>query len=230
MIMDYFYSKLAEKMSDLILAIVAIGILVVSVEYVQYVIDIPDALRRADFWKRVMLTVIVITFTSYYFIAYASYFSRSHEDQPMGAVGPHRTVAMFLLDLVQVMLTAWLYAVLLIGNLTSAGEGAEVNCLTVKFSLLGLIFVFMTIWHVTVLCWYVASRGAWRDKILHVAFTSTYLLLAVSAYVAQAHSAPVGLQWLFISAYFLCVVLIYHLKAIPDIKRAIRTCVNRSES
>lgn len=221
--MNPFYSKLSEKISDLILAVIALGLLVVSVEYVQFLTDYPGSLHNPEFWKRIALTLLVIVFTAYKFIAYSAYFCTPDNDSALASLGPWRIILMFLCDLAQVTLVAWLYAILLIGHLTSAGDSSSTNDVTLGANVMLYLFAFMALWHLAVLIWYVLARGQGRNKTIHGGFVLVYAVAVVILLLVEPGRDRTIADWSAIGFYAVCILWLYRLKAVPDINKAIKS-------
>lgn len=218
--MDTLYNKLSEKISDLILAVIALGLLVVSVEYVQVLTNNPDTLKNPEFWKRIALTSLVTAFTAYKFVAYSAYFCNPSNCQRLAGLSEWRIVVLFLLDLVEVTLVAWLYAVMLIGQLTSIGDEIISTDIELGATTIPFLFLFLALWHLTVLLWYVVAQGDWSDRGLHAGFAAAYLLAVLVLVSIDTARFGALADWLAIGFFALCVGLIYRLKAIPDIRAA----------
>ncbi|WP_017940428.1 MULTISPECIES: hypothetical protein [unclassified Thioalkalivibrio] len=219
--MEVFYSRLSEKISDLILAVIALGLLVVSVEYVQFLTDHPGTFVDPEFWKRIILALLVTVFTAYKFVAYSAYFCAPDNATRLARLSPVRVILMFLCDLAQVMLVAWLYAVLLIGHLTSLGGREGATEVTLGDNMIQFLFLFMALWHVAVLLWYTVARGTWRDRAVHGGFAVAYLLAIGMLSLVDGVLSRQWTDWIAIAFYGACVVLLYRLKAIPDIRNAL---------
>ncbi len=221
--MNPFYSKLSEKISDLILAVIALGLLVVSVEYVQFLTDYPGTLHNPEFWKRIALTSLVIIFTAYKFIAYSAYFCAPDNASTLASLGPWRIILMFLCDLAQVTLVAWLYAILLIGHLTSAGDNSSTNEVTLGANVMLYLFGFMALWHLAVFIWYALARGQRYNKTIHGGFVLVYAIAVMILLLIEPSNDRAIMDWSAIGFYALCVLLLYRLKAVPDINKAIQS-------
>ena len=220
--MEAFYNRLSEKISDLILAVIALGLLVVSVEYVQFLTDHPGTFADPEFWKRIALALLVTVFTAYKFVAYSAYFCDEANAARLAQLSPVRVILMFLCDLAQVMLVAWLYAVLLIGHLTSLGGREGATEVTLGDNMIQFLFLFMALWHVAVLLWYIVARGRWRDRVVHGGFAAAYLLAVGVLSLVEGAGQRGLVDWSAIVFYGACVVLLYRIKAIPDIGNALR--------
>ncbi len=221
--MDTLYNKLSEKISDLILAVIALGLLVVSVEYVQIITDNPQMLKNPDFWKRIALTSLVTAFTAYKFVAYSAYFCNPDNCQRLAGLSEWRIVVLFLLDLVEVTLVAWLYAVMLIGHLTSLGDAIVSSDIALGATTIPFLFLFLALWHLTVLLWYLVARGSRRDRRVHAGFMAAYLLAMMLLSLPDIDPIRELTDWLAIAFFAACVGLLYRLKAIPDIRAAARS-------
>lgn len=219
--MGSFYNRLSEKISDLILAVIALGLLVVSVEYVQFLSDYPSTIRDPEFWKRITLTALVTVFTAYKFVAYSAYFCNPANSERLERLSPRRIVVLFLLDLVEVTLVAWLYAILLIGHLTSLGGREATENVELGPTMIPFLFLFLALWHLAVFAWYLVARGGRYNQFLHVGFAGVYLLAMLVLVVVDTDRYKVLFDWGAILFFALCVGLLYWLKAIPDIRDAL---------
>jgi hypothetical protein len=221
--MESFYNKISGVMEDLIIAIVALGILVVSFEYIQFYIDFKNQIPTIDFAQRILLFLAVVMFTAYYFVSYSAYFSNKNNHKSCANYSAGRMVIMYLLDLLGVTIASWLYAVLLIGVLTSTPDNlpekvTEMN-LQITLNDMNTLFTIMFLWHTTVTLWYFAAQGDKQDKRLHIMYVLAYFLLIC----CTAYCTDEFLVWLFIGIYIFLVLSIYYFKGIPDIKKAIES-------
>ncbi|WP_018871086.1 hypothetical protein [Thioalkalivibrio sp. ALgr3] len=216
-----FYNRLSEKISDLILAVIALGLLVVSVEYVQFLTDHPSTIRDPEFWKRIVLTALVTVFTAYKFVAYSAYFCNPDNGARLAGLSPRRIVVLFLLDLVEVTLVAWLYAILLIGHLTSLGGREATISVELGATMLPFLFLFLALWHLTVLVWYWVARGGYRDMLIHLAFALAYLAMMTLLLATDTVRYKELFDWGAIAFFAGCVALLYWVKGIPDIRNAL---------
>jgi len=218
----HFYTKITEVMEDLIVAIVALGILVVSVEYVQFFLDHRDIINYADMAQRLVLFACVVLFTSYYFVTYSAYFINKKNSVFFQELSAGRMIVLYILDLLAITTASWLYAVLLIGTLTSAPDNLPAHAADIDVSInvsdMSVIFMIMLIWHFIILIWYFVSGGNREDKSLHAMYTVLYVsLLILSGHVIQG-----GLiVWAYILCYLCLIVSLYVLKGIPDIEAAL---------
>jgi hypothetical protein len=216
------YKKISSRIEDLILAVVSLGILVVSIEYVQYFLGHQGSIDLAFFAQRIFLFISVVTFTSYYFISYTAYFNTKQIEEDFKPFSPRKTIVLYLNDLTQVTVSSWLYAALLIGNLTSASSGSSTESIKITVSLMQTIFMIMLIWHLVVLVWYFMSGSENRSKILH----SIYLFIYV-AIVFMITIIPSDLfneftyVWCLLISYFGVVLSLYYFKGIYDMEKAI---------
>lgn len=219
--MQGFYYKISNVMEDLIIGIVALGILVVSFEYIQFYIDFKDQIIMFDFLERIFLFIAVIMFTAYYFVSYSAYFSNKDFDNKCDIYSARRMVVMYLLDLMSITVASWLYAVLLIGVLTSTPNNipdvaSQLN-LKITINDMNAIFTIMLIWHSIITIWYFIALGSRSDKVLHIIYSLIYLGLYVLTDYVSTHI----FVWFFIAIYIILVLSLYYFKGIPDIQKAI---------
>lgn len=221
--MNCFYIKIAGRIEDLILAIVALGILVVSIEYVQFYLDNKETINLIHFSQRLCLFFSVILFTSYYFIAYSAYFTTKHISDSYSNLSARRMVAMYINDLAQVTIASWPYAILLIGTLTSAPDKisgissvADID-ISITIEQINLLFIIMLLWHVTVIVWYIISLGDKRDVVIHGIYVVIYAALVMITNTLMNYLVGEWI-WVFILLYLCLVLSLYKTKGIPDIK------------
>ncbi|WP_147291781.1 hypothetical protein [Alteromonas aestuariivivens] len=227
--MNNLYKNVAGRIEDLILAIVALGILVVSIEYIQFYLYHRELnLDTHGFIQRIVLFLVVILFTSYYFLAYSAYFSHNDTDDNLSNLCSLRLITMYILDLIQVTLAALPYAILLIGTLSSAPDQfnswkpGEFIALKISLNQMHLLFVIMMCWHLVVYAWYMVASGDQSSKRLHLGYTACYVLLAMqSAYAPQWAEKSPFFVWGLIGVYMLLVLSLYLSKGKQDVQRAI---------
>lgn len=217
-----FYKKISQRIEDLILAVVALGILVVSIEYIQFFLDHKNNINYSAFIQRVFLFIIVVIFTSYYFIAYTAYFNTKHIEDNFKPFSPRKTIALYLNDLIQITIASWLYAALLIGNLTSAPDNVPEMPIIVTTSLLQTIFTIMFLWHLVVLTWYLMSSGSKRDKLIHTIYSFIYLVIVIIINSMNIEKSNEYIYvWYLLAFYFSVVISLYYFKGIYDMEEAI---------
>ncbi len=219
--MESFYYKISGVMEDLIIGLVALGILVVSFEYVQFYMDFRDQITFTDFSQRLLLFITVVMFTAYYFVAYSAYFSNANFDKTCDHYSARRMVVMYLLDLIAITVSSWLYAVLLIGVLTSVPSDLpnSIKQITLSITLddMDTVFKIMFVWHTIVAIWYFVAMGDKKDKLLHIRYIVIYFVLIV----CESFCTDEFLVWIFILTYLLLVLSLYYFKGVPDIQKSI---------
>jgi hypothetical protein len=218
------YNKISHRIEDLILAVVALGILVVSIEYVQYYLDHRTTISYTEFSQRIALFITVVIFTSYYFIAYTAYFNTKSIEGEFLPLSSVRTVVLYLNDLAQVTIASWLYAALLIGNLTSAPNNSNVKSLAITIDLMQVVFFVMLLWHLVVVLWYFLSKANFRNIKIHSIYSLIYAALcAALQYINFDLSVEHLYVWILIAIYFFNVISLYYFKGIYDIDAAVRS-------
>lgn len=219
-----FYKKISQRIEDLILAVVALGILVVSIEYAQYYLDHQNSIDLPLFFQRLFLFMTVVVFTSYYFIAYTAYFNTAKTENQFKPYSPRKIIALYLNDLAQVMVASWLYAALLIGNLTSAPDNSQPGTLNLSINLMQMMFSTMLVWHLIVLAWYFIADGANRCKLIHACYTALYSLILLIIYlIPKTMISEFVYIWGLLITYLLIVISLYYFKGAHDIKAAINS-------
>lgn len=223
--MNNFYNKVSSRIEDLILAIVALGILVVSIEYVQFFLDHRGNIDVYGFSQRLVLFFAVIVFTSYYFLAYSAYFCCPQVDQSFNGLSARRMIVMYILELVQVTLATLPYAILLIGTLTSAPDkfssGLTLDKVDISISLdqLALLFIIMSAWHLVAFSWYSISFGDKSDRRLHLIYLVIYLVFyALVQWLGRALEVDI-IEWILIVAYLMVVLSLYFTKGVKDLQK-----------
>jgi hypothetical protein len=209
--MDFYYDRISKRIGDLLLAVVALGLLLVSVEYIRFAQNYPEAVGNQEFWKRTIFTVLVIIFSSYNFIAYAAYFNVEKKTRPL--LNPVRLIFLYLTDLAQVTLTAWLYSIVLIGNITSAGSSPA--AIEVGVDTFIYLFFFMLLWHLIVIGWYALSKGPRAAMLLHARFAAAYFIASAVLFLFDFPAYSNLIEWLCIIFYAVLIFAIYWIYAIP---------------
>jgi len=225
--MDSFYAKVSSRIEDLILAIVALGILVVSIEYVQLYLDHPDSINWVIFAEKMVLFLAVILFTAYYFLAYSAFFQRQSTHKRLRELRAGRIVALYMIDLAQVAIAALPYTVLLVGTLTSAPDEyssdsvLKADHLGVTINHLQFLFWVMLLWHIIVGSWYaVFARSRWSFG-LHGVYVLVYIALLVILPFIQDNMESSLIKWCLILGYLFIVISLYVTKGRRDINKLI---------
>lgn len=239
-----FYNKVAERVEDLILGVVALGILFVSIEYVQFALEFKQQLAESrlstEFVQRIVLFFAVLIFSSYYLISYAAYFAHKSEKNGGTKFKSSQIVILYILELLQVTVAAGLFAVVLIGDLTGINfknydqADTAFNLIEVTLSSIGMIYFFMIVWHSVVFIWYwlwhVFLSGKvffiHRDLIVHSCYVATYICLFfvinyISAINLESDTLLSAVEYSFIVLYIMIVISLFLTKAIPDMDKAI---------
>jgi hypothetical protein len=224
--MDLFYDSISKRISELMLAVIALGMLLVSVEYVQNIVLKPEDLGAIALVKRICLVLLVFVFTSYNFVAYTAYFHPDSKRKAFSALSDMRILLLFFIDLTQVMITGWLYATLLLGNITDLGDSHfPAGDLLYPSTLLSL-FTFMALWHFSVLIWYFVRMDSYRTA--HFGFFVAYLIALTLLFVFYFTSLGADLilrnivDWVCVAFFALCVFVLYRIIALPLIEDARR--------
>jgi len=195
--------------STLYQAVVGLGLLAVSIQYIQVAYQDAGVLADSTFWLRWLLLIGVLAFSCYCMLSYqATRFE--------GPSAPGRLLGMYGLEILHVALCAWMFAAL--APLDSPGDGNPFA--PVRTSLI-IVTALTSIWHISVLAWYVAAPGSITkhrvSSLIHAAFAVGQGLLTLAA--ASLHGAVA--EWFIGTAYVGAVLALFATQGMRSLRGAI---------
>lgn len=208
---NLYQSTLSPLIVQIILVVVALGLLDVSLDYVGRALHDIAILGEARFWQRVVLLLSVLAFTTYNLISYSTEAATTAADAGWNGTTrtPGRVVGLFLLDLLQVAVLGWMYVSLLVGEPgEQAIRGAD------RLTLEPIHFVFIATlagcWHVLVLLWHWVAGSRGEAMASHARFTLMFWLIAATAVLlpSGAWTWP-GTPWMLLAGFVGTVVVLF---------------------
>ncbi|SFD65794.1 hypothetical protein SAMN05660831_02030 [Thiohalospira halophila DSM 15071] len=169
----YYAQRVAGTINGLLSDVIAIGLLLLSFNYIRLILEYPELLGDPELWKRLVLLLLAIAFIAYDVLAYKTHLAlQEGETRPAdGGSSPRRILALYFIDLFRIGVSAWLLAALAIGDLAEDPLNAKLRAeLAVGPSLFATVFTFVALWHATIGLWYVVEGSNRRNKRLHAAY------------------------------------------------------------
>ncbi|BCO31926.1 hypothetical protein TspCOW1_20290 [Thiohalobacter sp. COW1] len=204
----FYEARLAPIISDLTQVVVSLGLISVSLGYVNAVITDNSLLYSGAFWLRLVLLLSTVSFTCYSLLGYvADMEAGTDTGWAASCRSPSRIIILFLIDLTMLGEQGWMYGVLLVADISDLGEAETLQPFsfqTVHFVLLALL---AAAWHGTTFIWHLVAGSRIQGQLSHLLFLLAFGTLALLA--AWWQPADLFSQWLWALIYTAVVLLLF---------------------
>jgi len=219
--MKGFYEvRLAPIISDLSQVVVSLGLISVSLGYVNAVLADPGVLSSGAFWIRLLALLATVSFTCYFLLSYVADMENADDTSwAHNSRSPSRIIALFLLDLLMLGEQGWMYGVLVLGDFSNFGELTSMQALAMKTGHFVMLAGLAAAWHATTLVWHLLAGSKHTAQVTHLMFFGAFGILCLIATQVDLPSALA--QFLWIGAFIAVVMTLFFYRGRMLIRNAI---------
>lgn len=219
----FYEVRIAPFISDLSAVVISIGIISVSIGYVNAILTAPDILFTSAFWIRFIALAATVTFTCFFLISYVADLDGAHDTSwASESRSPSRIIALYLIDLLMLGLQGCMYGVIVLRDFSEFGELGPSEALEMG----ELHFVFLAglaaAWHLTTASWHLLARSLISAHTTHLIFCALFTALMVVACFFDLDSPAKQFAWA--GTFFTIVMALFFIRGRKLIKNAL--CVH----
>lgn len=217
---SFYEVRLAPLIADLSAVVVSLGLLSVSIGYVNAVITDPAVVQDLRFWIRVLVLMATVAFTSYYLLAYVVEMKQDDGDTNWagGSMSPVRIIVLFALDLLMLAEQGWMYGILVLRDVTDAnGDGNPLDMSAIHFMMLA---GFAASWHLSAFVWHRLARSRRPSLYVHLGFFGYFALLTTIATI-DGWMDSLAAQFIWSLAFLGAIVVLFFGRARNLVRNAL---------
>lgn len=235
----FYKHTLAARINDLLMGVIALGILVVAIEYIQIGTSLRNFNDVHNLLQRLVLLLLVVFFACYILIAYSAYWDATPEiEQELNVasfdeLSSSRIIVIFLLDIIQVALVACMVGTMLVGDLTNFRSIPPSPEVSLDLNLIDFAFLFALAfaWHTVIVIWYSIRDGGFQIRSVHTGYLGIYLVLFTGILImAQWEDTSWHriVEWMLTIIFGTLIGTLFVIKGKSDLERAARQLSSHS--